>query len=71
VTSPYLEGDKNESANWRYNRDGKKGKKQVVEVQTRYLADHPKASVQETLERVRAGIKRLDVEKWPSLTFAS
>jgi transposase len=30
VTSSYLEGDKNELAEWGYNRDKKKGKKQVV-----------------------------------------
>ena len=30
VTSSYLEGDKNELAEWGYNRDGKKGKKQIV-----------------------------------------
>ncbi len=30
VTSTYLEGDKNELADWGYNRDKKKGKKQVV-----------------------------------------
>lgn len=30
VTSSYLEGDHNELAAWGYNRDGKKGKKQVV-----------------------------------------
>ena len=30
VTSTYLEGDCNELANWGYNRDKKKGKKQIV-----------------------------------------
>ena len=30
VTSSYLEGEQNELANWGYNRDGKKGKKQIV-----------------------------------------
>jgi transposase len=30
VTSSYLEGDNNELANWGYNRDKKKGKKQIV-----------------------------------------
>ena len=30
VTSSYLEGEKNELANWGYNRDGKQGKKQIV-----------------------------------------
>lgn len=30
VTSSYLEGDHNELAAWGYNRDGKKGKKQIV-----------------------------------------
>ena len=30
VTSSYLEGDKNELAAWGYNRDKKKGKKQIV-----------------------------------------
>jgi len=30
VTSSYLEGAKNELAAWGYNRDGKKGKKQIV-----------------------------------------
>jgi transposase len=30
VTSSYLEGQKNELANYGYNRDGKKGKKQIV-----------------------------------------
>jgi len=30
VTSSYLEGTKNELANWGYNRDNKKGKKQIV-----------------------------------------
>lgn len=30
VTSSYLEGEKNELANYGYNRDGKKGKKQIV-----------------------------------------
>jgi hypothetical protein len=30
VTSSYLEGDQNELANYGYNRDGKKGKKQIV-----------------------------------------
>ena len=30
VTSSYLEGDKNELANWGYNRDKKRGKKQIV-----------------------------------------
>ncbi len=30
VTSSYLEGVKNEFANWGYNRDGKKGKMQIV-----------------------------------------
>lgn len=30
VTSSYLEGDKNELADYGYNRDGKKGKKQIV-----------------------------------------
>lgn len=30
VTSSYLEGDQNELADWGYNRDGKKGKKQIV-----------------------------------------
>ena len=30
VTSSYFEGTENELANWGYNRDGKKGKKQVV-----------------------------------------
>jgi transposase len=30
VTSSYLEGDKNELAEYGYNRDGKKGKKQIV-----------------------------------------
>jgi len=30
VTSSYLEGDKNELAEWGYNRDKKKGKKQIV-----------------------------------------
>ena len=30
VTSSYLEGTENELANWGYNRDGKKGKKQIV-----------------------------------------
>jgi len=30
VTSSYLEGEKNELADWGYNRDKKKGKKQVV-----------------------------------------
>ncbi len=30
VTSSYLEGDKNELADWGYNRDKKKGKKQIV-----------------------------------------
>lgn len=30
VTSSYVEGDKNELATWGYNRDKKKGKKQIV-----------------------------------------
>ncbi len=30
VTSSYLEGTKNQLADWGYNRDGKKGKKQIV-----------------------------------------
>ena len=30
VTSSYLEGDQNELAEWGYNRDKKKGKKQIV-----------------------------------------
>ena len=30
VTSSYLEGENNEWADWGYNRDGKKGKKQIV-----------------------------------------
>lgn len=30
VTSSYLEGEKNELADWGYNRDGKKRKKQIV-----------------------------------------
>ena len=30
VTSSYLEGDQNELGDWGYNRDGKKGKKQIV-----------------------------------------
>ena len=30
VTSSYLEGTQNELAEWGYNRDGKKGKKQIV-----------------------------------------
>ena len=30
VTSSYLEGDKNELAEWGYNRDKKRGKKQIV-----------------------------------------
>lgn len=30
VTSSYLEGSENELADWGYNRDGKKGKKQIV-----------------------------------------
>ena len=30
VSSSYVEGEKNELADWGYNRDGKKGKKQVV-----------------------------------------
>lgn len=30
VTSSYLEGEQNELANYGYNRDGKKGKKQIV-----------------------------------------
>lgn len=30
VSSSYLEGDKNELADWGYNRDKKKGKKQIV-----------------------------------------
>lgn len=30
VTSSYLEGDKNELSEWGYNRDKKKGKKQIV-----------------------------------------
>jgi len=30
VTSSYFEGDKNELADWGYNRDKKKGKKQIV-----------------------------------------
>ena len=30
VTSSYFEGDKNELAQYGYNRDGKKGKKQIV-----------------------------------------
>jgi len=30
VTSSYLEGDQNELADWGYNRDKKKGKKQIV-----------------------------------------
>ena len=30
VTSSYLEGDKNELADWGYNRDKKQGKKQIV-----------------------------------------
>lgn len=30
VTSSYLEGDENALADWGYNRDGKKGKKQIV-----------------------------------------
>ena len=30
VTSSYLEGDQNELGMWGYNRDGKKGKKQIV-----------------------------------------
>lgn len=30
VTSSYLEGDKNELSDWGYNRDRKKGKKQIV-----------------------------------------
>lgn len=30
VTSTYLEGKKNELSDWGYNRDGKKGKKQIV-----------------------------------------
>lgn len=30
VTSSYLEGTENELANWGYNRDGKRGKKQIV-----------------------------------------
>lgn len=30
VTSSYLEGNENEFANWGYNRDKKKGKKQIV-----------------------------------------
>lgn len=30
VTSSYLEGDCNALANWGYNRDGKRGKKQIV-----------------------------------------
>jgi transposase len=30
VTSSYLEGEENELANWGYNRDGKRGKKQIV-----------------------------------------
>lgn len=30
VTSSYLEGDDNALADWGYNRDGKKGKKQIV-----------------------------------------
>lgn len=30
VTSSYLEGERNELGDWGYNRDGKKGKKQVI-----------------------------------------
>jgi transposase len=30
VTSSYLEGEQNELGDWGYNRDGKKGKKQIV-----------------------------------------
>ncbi|KIC75799.1 hypothetical protein DB41_HE00150 [Neochlamydia sp. TUME1] len=30
VTSSYLEGEKNKLADWGYNRDKKKGKKQIV-----------------------------------------
>ena len=30
VTSSYLEGDQNELADWGYNRDKKRGKKQIV-----------------------------------------
>ena len=30
ITSSYVEGEKNELANWGYNRDKKKGKKQIV-----------------------------------------
>ena len=30
VTSSYVEGQKNDLAQWGYNRDGKKGKKQIV-----------------------------------------
>jgi transposase len=30
VTSGYLEGDQNEPGEWAYNRDKKRGKKQVV-----------------------------------------
>ena len=30
ITSSYLEGEKNEYAHYGYNRDGKKGKKQIV-----------------------------------------
>ncbi len=30
VTSSYLEGEKNELGVFGYNRDGKKGKKQIV-----------------------------------------
>ena len=30
VTSSYLEGDQNELGEYGYNRDGKKGKKQIV-----------------------------------------
>ena len=30
VTSSYLEGEQNELADWGYNRDKKKGKKQIV-----------------------------------------
>ncbi len=42
VTSSYLEGEENELAEYGYNRDGKKGKKQIV---IRLLTDHKGDSV--------------------------
>jgi transposase len=52
VTSSYLEGNCNELAEWGYNRDGKKGKKQIVHLHSGLVSETWSSLVIEAWSRV-------------------